>query len=339
MIIKRGFISMNKMWMRCALIAKLLSIATLLFTATYSLPLLAQIPDKTIRIIVPFSPGGGADSLARPLADQLKNKLDKTVVIENKPGAASNIGTEFVARATPDGTTLLINTDGIAIYPYLYSKLNYDVFKDLTPITFIAETPLVLASNKLFPPNNLKELIEFAKIESNKFSFANPGLGTPHHLAFELFAKQADVMAAQPVYKGGGPALQDVLAGHAQVGMFTLGAVMGHINQGNLKPFAVMTEKRASSADNIPTMSEAGLPGLHAGLRFVLMAPKGTNPKVVSQLYKAVMESLKEPSLRDAYAKQGFEIMGTTPEETGKMMRQDYLRWKPIMNQLNLKLD
>ncbi len=302
-------------------------------------PNYAQIPNKTIRLIVPFSPGGGADSLARPLSDQLKNKLDRTVVIENKPGAASNIGTEFVARSTPDGSTLLINTDGIAIYPYLYSKLGYDFFKDLVPITFIAETPLVLASNKSLPPNTLKELIAFAKIEDNKFSFANPGLGTPHHLAFELFAKQAGVTAAQPVYKGGGPALQDVLAGHAQVGMFTLGAVISHINQGNLKPYAVMTEKRASSADNIPTMSEAGLPGVRAGLRFVLMAPKGTPPQTISVIYKATIESLKEPALREAYSKQGFEILGTTPEETEKIMRQDYVKWGPILNQLNIKLD
>lgn len=299
----------------------------------------AQIPNKTIRLIVPFSPGGGADSLARPLSDQLKNKLDRTLVIENKPGAASNIGTEFVARSTPDGSTLLINTDGIAIYPYLYSKLNYDVFKDLIPITFIAETPLVLASNKSLPPNNLKELIAFAKVEDNKFSFANPGLGTPHHLAFELFAKQSGVTAAQPVYKGGGPALQDVLAGHAQVGMFTLGAVIGHINQGNLKPYAVMTEKRATSAENIPTMIEAGLPGVRAGLRFVLMAPKGTPPQTISTIYKATIESLKEPALREAYSKQGFEILGTTPEETEKIMRQDYVKWGPILNQLNIKLD
>ena len=158
-----------------------------------------QAPSKTIRIIVPFSPGGGADSLARPLANHLKDRLGQAVIVENRPGAASNIGTEIVARAAPDGSTLLINTDGIAIYPYLYTKLNYDVFKDLVPITFVAETPLVLASNKSLPANTLKELIAFAKIEGNKFSFANPGLGTPHHLAFELFAKQAGVTAVQPV--------------------------------------------------------------------------------------------------------------------------------------------
>ena len=298
-----------------------------------------QAPSKTIRIIVPFSPGGGADSLARPLANHLKDRLGQAVIVENRPGAASNIGTEIVARAAPDGTTLLINTDGIAIYPYLYTKLNYDVFKDLVPITFVAETPLVLASNKSLPANTLKELIAFAKIEGNKFSFANPGLGTPHHLAFELFAKQAGVTAVQPVYKGGGPALQDVLAGHAQVGMFTLGAVIGHISQGNLKPYAVMTEKRAASAASIPTMSEAGLPGVHAGLRFVLMAPKGTSPQTISLLYKATIESLQDPALRDTYAKQGFEILGTTPEETEKIMKQDYLRWGPILKQLNLKLD
>ena len=145
--------------------------------------------NKTIKLVVPFSPGGGADSLARPLVEHLKNKLGQNVIIENKPGAASNIGTEFVARSNADGSTLLINTDGVAIYPYMYSKLNYDVFKDLIPVTFIAETPLVFASNKSLPPKDLKELIAFAKLEENKFSFANPGLGTPHHLAFELFAK------------------------------------------------------------------------------------------------------------------------------------------------------
>ena len=145
--------------------------------------------------------------------------------------------------------------------------------------------------------------------------------------------------AAQPVYKGGGPALQDVLAGHAQVGMFTLGAVINHINQGNLKPYAVMTSKRASSAVNIPTMQEAGLPGVQAGLRFVLMAPKGTPPQTISTLYKAVIDSLKEPGLKDAYTKQGFEILGTTPEETESIMRQDYAKWGPILSQLKLKLD
>ena len=295
--------------------------------------------NKTIKLVVPFSPGGGADSLTRPLVEHLKNKLGQNVIIENKPGAASNIGTEFVARSNPDGSTLLINTDGVAIYPYMYSKLNYDVFKDLIPVTFIAETPLVFASNKSLPPNDLKELIAFAKLEENKFSFANPGLGTPHHLAFELFAKQAGVAAAQPVYKGGGPALQDVLAGHAQVGMFTLGAVSSHINQGTLKAYAVMTSKRASSASNIPTMKEAGLSGVEAGLRFVLMVPKGTPQKTISTLHKAVIDSLNEPSLRDAYSKQGFEILGTTPEETASIMRQDYERWGPILGQLKLKLD
>ena len=145
--------------------------------------------------------------------------------------------------------------------------------------------------------------------------------------------------AAQPVYKGGGPALQDVLAGHAQVGMFTLGAVISHINQGTLKAYAVMTSKRASSASNIPTMKEAGLPGVEAGLRFVLMVPKGTPQKTISTLHKAVIDSLNEPSLRDAYSKQGFEILGTTPEETASIMRQDYERWGPILSQLKLKLD
>ena len=295
-------------------------------------------PNRTIKIIVPFPPGGGADTLARPLAERLRVRLGQPVILENRSGAASNIGTEAVARAAPDGYTFLINTDGIAIYPHLYANLSYDPFRDLVPVTYVADTPLVLAGNPGVKAASVKELIDLAGRDSNQFNFANPGLGTPHHLAFELFTRAANLKLTHINYKGGGPALADVLAGHVQLGMFTLGAVLPHIQAGKLKPFAVMTARRTQFAADVPALSEA-LPGVTAGLRFVLMAPKGTPRDIAVTMQTAVAEVLKEQELRDILKRAGFEPMSTTPEETGALMRQDHERWGPVLKAANIRLD
>lgn len=296
-------------------------------------------PTHPIKLIVPFPPGGGADTLARPLAERMRQHLGQPVLIENRTGASSNIGTDAVAKSAPDGYTLLINTDGIGLYPLLYEKLSYDVFRDLVPISFVAETPMVLASNQNVPAASLLELIALAKKEPGKLAFANPGQGSPHHLAFELFARQAGVQILQATYRGGGPALQDVLAGHAQLGMFTLGAVLGHINSGKLRPYAVTTAVRSQVAASIPTMAEAGLPGVQANLRFVLMAPRGTPPAILRAIYAALADSLKDQELRAQLLKQSFELLGSSPEETERTMRQDHERWKPILKAANIKLE
>ncbi len=296
-------------------------------------------PTHPIKLIVPFPPGGGADTLARPLVERMRQRLGQPLLIENRSGASSNIGTDAVAKSPADGYTLLINTDGIGLYSLLYEKLPYDLFRDLVAITFVAETPMVLASNPSVPANNLLELISLAKKEPGKLAFANPGQGSPHHLAFELFVRQAGVQIIQATYRGGGPALQDVLAGHAQLGMFTLGAVLGHINSGKLRAYAVATATRSQVAANIPTMAEAGLPGVQANLRFVLMAPRGTPPAVLQLVHSAVVESLQVPELRELLQKQGFELLGTSPEETDRTMRQDHERWRPILKAANIKLE
>lgn len=313
-----------------ALLAGLLTSAVA-FSQTY--------PDRPIKLIVPFPPGGGADTLARPLAERMRQRLGQPFVLENRTGASSNIGTDAVAKSAPDGYTLLINTDGIGLYPLLYEKLPYDPFRDLAPITFVAETPMVLASNPGIAARNLVELIALARKEPGKLAFANPGQGSPHHLAFELFVRQAGVQVLQATYRGGGPALQDVLAGHAQLGMFTLGAVLGHINAGKLRAYAVATAARSQVASGIPTMAEAGLAGVEANLRFVLMAPRATPTAIIRSVHAAVVESLKDPELRAQLLKQGFELLGTSPEETEKTMRQDHERWKPVLKAANIKLD
>lgn len=317
----------------------LLRLCAALFLACASLGALAQpYPNRTVKIIVPFPPGGGADTLARPLAERLRVRLGQPVILENRSGAASNIGTEAVARAAPDGYTLLINTDGFAIYPHLYASLPYDPFRDLAPVSYVADTPLVLAGNPALPAANLKDLIELARKTPERLNFANPGLGTPHHLAFELFTRGANLRITHINYKGGGPSLADVLAGHVQLGMFTLGAVLPQIQAGKLKPYAVMTAKRSAFAPDIPAMGEV-LPGVTAGLRFVLMAPKGTSREITGQLHAAVADSLKEAEMRDILKKAGFEAFTTTPEETGTLLRQEYERWGPVLKAANIRLD
>jgi tripartite-type tricarboxylate transporter receptor subunit TctC len=295
-------------------------------------------PSKPIRMVVPFPPGGGADTLARPLGERMRQRLGQPVILENRSGAGSNIGTAEVARAKPDGYTLLINTDGIAIYPHLYSKLTYDVFKDLTPVTFVANSPLLLGAHPALPAGNVKELVALAKKEAGKLNFANPGLGTPHHLAFELFARTAGISVGQASYRGGGPALTDVLGGHVQLGMFTYGAVQSHVHSGTLKPIAVMTERRSEVAPNLPTVSES-LAGVHVNLRFVIMAPAGTPKDIVGRLQTTISDIVKEPEFRNLLRQQGYEAVISTPEETTAMMRSEYDRWGPILKTANIKLD
>ncbi|WP_053076779.1 tripartite tricarboxylate transporter substrate binding protein [Caenimonas sp. SL110] len=296
-------------------------------------------PSKPIKLIVPFPPGGGADGLARPLSERLRAKLGQSVVIENKTGAGSNIGTAEVAQAKADGYTLLINTDAVAIYQHLYNNLRYDVFKDLAPVGYLASSPLVLAVNNNVPANNVKELIELARKSPGTLNFANPGQGSPHHLAWELLARTASINVGQATYRGGGPALNDVLAGHAQIGMFTYGAVRQFIESGKIKPLALMTETRSDLAPNLPTVVESGLKNVHVALRFVVMAPAGTPREVVAQLQTAMAEIAAEPEFRQVLRQQGYEPFVTTPAQTATLLRTEYERWGPILKAANIKLE
>ena len=307
--------------------------------AAASASLAQSYPNKPIRLIVPFSPGGGADSLARPLSERLRAKLGQTIVIENKAGAGSNIGTAEVAQAKPDGYTLLINTDAIAIYQHLYSNLRYDVWKDLTPVGYVADSPLVLAVTPSLPANTLKELVDLAKRQPNKFNFANSGQGSPHHLAFELLARTTGIDVTQVNYKGGGQSVTDVLAGHTEIGMFTYGAVRQYIAAGSLKALALMTQKRSELAPNIPTAVESGWPSVHVGLRFVVMAPAGTPKDIVDKLQAAIAEVCNEPEFRQTLKQQGYEPFVTTPAQTATLLRAEYDRWGPILKAANIRLD
>ena len=303
-------------------------------------PALAQpFPSRPIRLIIPYPPGGGTDSLARPFAERLRLRLGQPVVLENRGGASTSIGMEAAARGPADGHTLVVNADNIAYFPLLYRRLPYDLFADFAPVGYMAESPLVVAANPGVPAATLGEFVALARANPDRFAFANPSVGSPHHLGFELLAREAGIRLVQAEYRGGGPALNDVLAGHAQLGVFSLGAVSQHFAAGTLRPYALLSPRRSAAAPGIPTTAEAGLPRVVNALRFLLFAPAGTPREVVLALHAAMEATLGEPALREQLTAGGFDIAVSTPEEAAAMLRAERDRWAAILPALNLKLD
>lgn len=298
-----------------------------------------EYPTRPIRLIVPFSTGGGADSLARPLADGLSKRLGQPVIVENRSGAGSNIGTAIVADANPDGYTLLLNTDAVAIYPFLYSNLKYDWKSDLTAVTYVAKSPLVLAINKDVQAKNLKEFVDLAKQKPGALNFANPGQGSPHHLGFELLLRDAGIEVTQANYRGGGPSLIDVLGGHVQIGMFTFGAVQSHLEKGMLTPLAVLTKERSTVlAPNIPTAVELGYGNVHADLSFVMMAPKKTPQEIIEKVQEAVAAVVSQQEFVQLLHSMGYEPFVTGSARANAILEQENARWEPIIKNLNIEL-
>jgi tripartite-type tricarboxylate transporter receptor subunit TctC len=296
-------------------------------------------PSRPIRLIIPYPPGGGTDALARPWAERMRLRLGHPLVIENRGGAATNIGMEMAARAAPDGQTLIVNADNVALFPHLYQRLAYDLFRDFAPVTYLAQSPLVLGINPNVPARNLREFVALLQREPEKYSFANPSIGSPHHLGYELLAREAAVRMIQVEYRGGGPALNDVLAGHVQLGVFSLGAVSSHFQAGTLRPLALLSPQRSAAAPDIPTTAEEGFPLVVNALRFLLFAPAATPRPIIEALHAATVETLAEPGLRAQLTHAGFDIMTTTPEQAAAMLRAEHQRWAPILPGLNLRLD
>lgn len=296
-------------------------------------------PDRPIRLILPYPPGGGTDTLARPWGERMRAKLGQPLVIENRGGAATNIGMELASRTAPDGYSLIINTDNVALFPLLYQRLAYDLFRDFSPVSYLAASPLVLAANPAVPAATLQEFAALARREPEKWTFANPSIGSPHHLGYELFAREAGIRLTQAEYRGGGPALTDVMAGHVHLGCFTLGAVKPHIEAGRLRAYAVLQPQRSAVAPDIPTTAEAGFPAAVNSLRFVMLAPARTPEEIIRRLHDASAEAMAEPALRDQLVRAGFDIMSTTPEEAANLLRAENARWAPILPGLNIRLD
>jgi len=280
-------------------------------------------PSKPVRLIVPFSAGGGTDILARDVAPRLAEALGQPVVVDNRGGAGGNIGSEAVARAEPDGYTILFGSNTLAINASLYKNLSFDPQKSFAPIGMVASAPLVLVTNAKLPIKSVQDLIAQARAQPGKLNWSAPGSGTPHHLASEIFNRMTDVDITHIQYKGGGPAINDLLGGHTQVSILTLSSVKPFIEEGRLRALGVATPERSALMPDLPTIAQAGVPGYHVELWYGLFAPAGTPEPVVAALNTALNKTLADPALVQRFQDQGYEPRQSSPAQLAEQLAQD----------------
>ena len=288
-------------------------------------------PAKPVKVVVAFTPGGTTDILARNIGQQLGDKLKQSFVIENKPGAGGNTGTEMVVRAPADGYTLIVNSVGpIAVNPTLYPKLAYNPLTDLVPIVQIADVPNVLVVHPSVTAKNFDEFVVYARANPGKLNCSSTGIGTSSHLSCFILAKRAGFEAVHVPYKGA-DALRDLLAGRVQFMFATIPSVKQHIDSGALRAIAVTSAKRSRSMPDVPTVAERGHPGFEAGSWFGFFAPKGTPAEVVATLNKAVNEILAVPAVEAALIKEGADPVGGTPQQFAQFTQREFEKWRAVV--------
>ena len=299
----------------------------------FAVPALAQTsyPTRTVRLIVPSSPGGGTDISARILAPQLTQFLGQQVIVENRPGAGTMIGGEAVARAAPDGYTLLMGISTLAINPAMYKKVPYDALKDLAPISQAVALSNVLVIHPSLPSRNLKEFIAFAKARPGELNFASAGKGTSPHLSMELFLVLAKLKMLHVPYKGSGPGVTDLIAGHVPVMMPNMLSAQPHIKSGRLRALGVTGSKRAPGADDIPTIAEAGVPGYEAVQWYGVLAPAGTPNDIISKLHAGVVRAVQNPDVRKRLMNDGAEPVGSSPQQFAAYIRAETDKWAKVI--------
>lgn len=296
-----------------------------------------EFPSREVRIVVPLAPGGGTDTITRQITEKLGRLLGKPVIIENKGGAGTTIGMAAAAAAPPDGQTLVVNGDTVAIFEYIFANLKFDVFKDLVPVAYFASAPIVLAATPSFPANNMKELLALARKTPGQIAYATPGVGTPHDLAGLLLMQKAGVKFNEISYKGNGPALVDLMAGHMSIGMFTISNVLPYVQSGKVKVLAVVGDKRTALAPELPSMGESGLPGVDVSSRYVILAPAGTPRASLAKLNGAIQEIARMPDTAQSFHKLGYEPMVTSLEESAVLLKGERERWHPILDAAQVK--
>ena len=293
-------------------------------------------PAKVVRVIVPFAPGGGVDLAARVLAQRLTERVGQSVIVENRVGASGIIGTEFVAKATPDGYTLLVGSQTTqAVVPAIY-KTNYDTAKDFTGVTEIARSPMLLVVHPSLPVKNAAELIKLAKSRPGQLSYGAASGGTPH-LAGELFRLSAGIELLFVPYKGEGPALADAMGGQISMVFSNLPVAMPHARSGRLRALAVTSPKRVPTANEYPTVAESGLPGYEAETWFGLFAPSATPRDIVNKLYSEIAAALNNADAREKMASQGLFVVASTPEQFAVLIKSEMPRWAKVVKDANIK--
>jgi tripartite-type tricarboxylate transporter receptor subunit TctC len=294
-------------------------------------------PDKPIRVVVPFPPGGGADVTMRMISDGLRAQLGQPIVIENRGGGSTIIGTDLVAKARPDGYTLLIATSTFAINPSLHASLPYDSVKDLAPITLVALTPYVMVVHPSLPVKTVKDLIALAKRKPNELTYASVGNGSATHLATEMLASRAGIRMVHVPYKGSAPAVNDLVGGHVTIYIGSMPGSMPQARAGKLRAIAVTGAKRAPAAPDVPTIAESGLPGYEFTSWYGLFAPAGTPLPIVSQVQNAVTKVLERRDIRDRFVAEGNEAVGSTPEQFAATVKTDIAKYAKVVKDAQIK--
>ena len=298
---------------------------------------LGAFPDKPLRIVQAFSAGGGSDIFLRTILPKFSENLGQPIVVDYRPGAGGNLAIDAVAKASPDGYTLLMGFPGLATHPSLYEKLPFDPLRDLAPVSLVGSVANVLVVNADVPAGSVRELVALAKSQPGKLNYASPGQGTTQHLAAELFRLTAGIDVMHIPYKGGGQAQTDVAGGQAQMMFNVVPSALPLIRAGKLKALAVTGKTRAESLPEVPTMIEAGVPGYSAITWNGILTTAGTPKEVVAKLNDALVRTMKTAEMKDALAKLGQEVAWSTPEEFAAFLREETEKWRKVIQATGLK--
>ncbi len=297
-------------------------------------------PTRPVRLVVPYAPGGNVDISARIIAAPLGELLGQTIVVDNRPGAGGNLGASLVAKATPDGYTLLVGSSGpLSVNPVIFKSLPYDSLKDFAPISTVQAVPLVVLASPKSGFNSIADLVTAAKARPGKVTMASAGAGTTNHFAIELFASMAGVQVLHVPYKGSGPALSELLGGQVETMVDQLAASIGYVKDGRLKVLAVTTTQRAAALPNVPTLDELGYKGYHAATLLGLLAPAGTPKPVISKLNAAMRQVMDNAAVSARFRGLGANPGASSPEEFSTRIRDELAQWQALVKKLNLKFE
>ena len=295
-------------------------------------------PTRPVRVIVPYAPGGGSDILARFVAPKAAEELGQQFVIDNRPGAASTLGSNLIARATPDGYTIGMIDTALSINPGLFAKLPYDAVRDFAPITLVAASPLLFAVHPSVPAGNVKELVALAKAKPGQLNFSSAGNGSAGHLAGEVFRSVAAIDIIHVPYKGAGPQVIDLVGGQSMMGFTTPASAMPHVKAGKLRAFGITGTKRSGAIPGVPVMGETGYP-VEVTPYWGLVAPAGVPPAIIRRLNAAFARHIRAPEFRDRLIELAFDPVGNTPEEFAAVIRDDMARYVKVIKTAGIKVE
>ena len=316
-------------WKMCAMLTVALSVLAAL--PAWAQGAAASYPSKPIRLIVPLAAGGPSDTMARTLAQKLGEVVKHNVIVDNRPGASGIIGTELVAKSAPDGYTILLVSSAISINPSLFRKLPYDTLKDLTAVSLLAGAPYLLAVHPSLPVKNVKQLIALAKARPGELNHASGGSGTGPHLGMEVFMQRTGIKVVHVTYKGGGPALNDFVAGHTQVYMGNMITLYPQAKANRIRALAVTSAKRSPAAPDIPTVVESGVPGFEEGGHHGIVAPSGVPKEIIAKLNQAIVAAMRSPDIEKRLSVEGAQVIASSPEEYDALIRRDLAKWAKVI--------